>query len=317
MRTRTLGRTGIEIGEVGFGAWAIGGPWTLGTKQVGWGEVDDATSLTALNAAFDAGVTFFDTADCYGWGHSEELVGQAFAGRREQVVIATKFGNRVADGEWVKDYSPEHARRSVEASLRRLGTDYVDLYQLHSPKEDFVFTDELWEALDEIVAAGKMRHYGVSVGPWEQGFPVIIGDKAETIQVVFNILRREPAEGGLLAKAAETGVGIICRVPLGYGFLTGKFQPGHTFAPDDHRVAMTREQIDGQIAIVERLRPIAVGRGQTLAQLALSWLLSHEAVSVVIPGAKTPDQVRDNVAAGDAPPLTAEEMQAVAAAVAD
>lgn len=315
MRTRQLGRTGIEVGEVGFGAWAIGGPWNMGGKPRGWSDVDDQTSLTALQAAQDAGITFYDTADCYGWGHSEEMIGQAFAGKRDRVVIATKFGNRVQDGQWVKDYSPEHARRSIDASLKRLGTDYVDLYQLHSPPEDFVFTDELWEAMDEIVAAGKVRHYGVSVGPWEQGFAVIIGNKAETVQVVFNILRREPAEGGLLDKAQEAGVGIIARVPLGYGFLTGKFQKGHTFPPDDHRSAMGRGQIDRQIERVERLRPIAEGRRQTMAQLALSWLLTHEPVGVVIPGAKTPEQVRDNAAASEAPILTDEEMQAVAEAV--
>ena len=316
MRTRTLGRTGMVVSEVGFGAWAIGGPWTLGEKQVGWGDTDDDESLRALQAALDAGITFYDTADVYGWGHSEELVGKALAGRRDQVVIATKFGNRVVDGQWVKDFSPEHARRAIDASLKRLGTDYVDLYQVHSPREGFVFTDALWEALDDVVAAGKARHFGVSVGPWDQGFAVIDAGKAETIQVIMSILRPEPAEGGLLAKAKAAEVGIIPRVPLASGFLTGKFRPGHTFAPNDHRSSLSREEIDRDIARVDRLGPIAASRGQPLAQLALSWLLSHDAVSVVIPGAKTVAQVRDNAAAGEAALLTDADMQAVAQAVA-
>jgi len=316
MRMRRLGRTGIEVSEVGFGAWAIGGPWTLGEKQVGWGDVDDRQSLAALHAAHDAGITFFDTADCYGWGHSEELVGQAFAGRRDQVVIATKFGNKVVDGQWVKDYSPAYARQAIDASLQRLGTDHVDLYQVHSPRAGFVFTDDLWAALDDVVAAGKARHAGVSVGPWDQGFAVIDAGHAETIQVIMSILHAEPADGGLLDRAKDADVGIIPRVPLASGFLTGRFRPGHTFAPNDHRSSLSREEIDGQIERVERLRPIAAQRGQTMAQLALSWLLRHDAISVVIPGAKTVAQVQDNATAGDTPLLTQAEMQAIAEAVA-
>ncbi len=316
MRRRKLGRTGIEVSEVGFGAWAIGGPWQLGENEAGWGKVDDRESLAALGAALDAGINFFDTADIYGLGHSEELIGRAFAGKRNRIVIVTKFGNRVIDGKWVKDFSSEHARRAIDESLKRLRTDYVDLFQLHSPGDDFVFTDELWKTMDDIVAQGKARHYGVSINPWEQGFDVIGVGKAETIQVVINMLSREPIEGGLLKKAGGAGVGIIARVPLASGFLTGKFRKGHTFPDNDHRSSMSREEIDSTIGRVERLWPLAGRRGQTMAQLALSWILSHTEVSVVIPGAKTVRQVRDNAAAGEAPLLNDEEMRTAAEAVA-
>jgi len=312
MRTRILGKTGIEVSEVGFGAWAIGGPATLGDMEIGWGKVDDDESVAALHAALDAGINFFDTADAYGAGHSEEVIARAFAGKRDEVVIASKFGNRVIDGKWVKDFSPGWAREAIQGSLKRLNTDYVDLLQIHSPSPDFEFTDELWKALDDLVASGKIRHYGVSVGPWEQGFAVIDADKPETIQVIFSILQRGPSEGGLLEKAKDANVGIIPRVPLASGFLTGKFKKGHTFAADDHRSRMTRDEIDAQIENVERLRPIAERRGQTMAQLALSWILSHEQVSVIIPGAKTVAQVNDNAAAGEAPLLSDEEMREIA-----
>ena len=316
MRTRILGRTGIEVSEVGFGAWAIGGPATLGGMEIGWGKVDDDESVAALHAALDAGINFFDTADVYGAGHSEEVIAKAFAGKRDDIVIASKFGNRVIDGKWLKDFSPGWAREAVEGSLNRLNTDYVDLLQIHSPSPDFEFTDDLWKALDDLVASGKIRHYGVSVGPWEQGLAVIDVDKPETIQVIFSILQRGPAEGGLLERAKDANVGIIPRVPLASGFLTGKFKKGHTFAADDHRSGMSREEIDSRVETVERLRPIAERRGQTMAQLALSWILSHEEVSVIIPGAKTVAQVKDNAAAGEAPLLTQDEMKAVADAVA-
>jgi len=316
MRTRVLGKTGIEVSEVGFGAWAIGGPATLGDMEIGWGKVDDDESVAALHAALDAGMNFFDTADVYGAGHSEEVIAKAFAGKRDEVVIASKFGNRVINGKWVKDFSPGWAGEAIEGSLKRLKTDRVDLLQIHSPSPDFEFTDELWEALDDLVASGKIRHYGVSVGPWEQGFAVIDVGRPETIQVILSILQRGPAEGGLLEKAKDANVGIIPRVPLASGFLTGKFKKGHTFAADDHRARMSREEIDSQIDKVERLRPIAERRGQTMAQLALSWILSHEQVSVIIPGARTVAQVNDNAAAGEAPLLTKDEMNAVADAVA-
>lgn len=312
MRTRILGRTGIDVSEVGFGAWAIGGPATLGDMEIGWGKVEDEESIAALEAALDAGINFFDTADVYGAGHSEELVAKAFAAKRGRVVIAGKFGNRVIKGEWIKQFDGAYAVKAIEASLRRLKTDYIDLIQLHSPPVDHVFGDELWKMLDKLVAQGKIRHYGVSVSQWEQGFKVIDAAKPETIQVIFSILDPAPAQGGLLAKAKQANVAIIPRVPLASGFLTGKFGRGHTFAADDHRSSMTRQEIDSRIDKAARLRPIARERGQTMAQLALSWILSHDAVSVVIPGAKTVHQVKDNAAAGEAPLLSDEEMREIA-----
>ena len=166
MNYRTLGRTGLRVSEVGFGAWAIGGPSKLGDVEIGWGGVDDAASLRAIEAAFDAGVTFFDTSDAYGAGRSEVLIGKALRAKRDQVVIATKVGNRTsADGKWVKDFSKQWILEGIEASLKRLGMEYVDLYQLHSPTDTADYREEAFEALEALKVKGKIRYYGVSVGP--------------------------------------------------------------------------------------------------------------------------------------------------------
>jgi len=234
MHYRTLGRTGLQVSEVGFGAWAIGGPATLGELEIGWGEVDDAMSLRAIEAAYDAGVTFFDTSDAYGAGRSETLLGKALKSKRDRVVIATKVGNRTVDGRWVKDFSKAWIAQALDASLARLGMDYVDLYQLHSPTDTADYRDEVVEALEALKGQGKIRSYGVSVGPAAHGPWVIRNTRADTIQVVYNMLEREP-EQELLSLAQAQGVGIIARVPLASGFLTGKFAADVTFPANDHR----------------------------------------------------------------------------------
>ena len=166
MQYRELGRTGLRVSEIGFGAWAIGGPARLGTVEIGWGEVDDAESLRTIQAALDAGITFFDTADVYGAGHSEELLGKALGGCRDQVVIASKVGNRtMPDGEWLKDFSSAWILEGIDGTLKRLRTDHIDLYQLHTARELADYTDDVINALDRLVSAGKIRFYGVSVGP--------------------------------------------------------------------------------------------------------------------------------------------------------
>jgi aryl-alcohol dehydrogenase-like predicted oxidoreductase len=311
MHYRTLGNTGLRVSAVGMGCWAIGGPWRAGEQELGWGEVDDAISLRTLHAALDVGINFFDTADFYGLGHSEELVGRAFAGRRDRVVIATKFGNRITpDGKWIKDFSPGWVSEAIEGSLRRLRTDYVDVYQLHSPAPGFVYNDEIVDALTRLCKAGKVRFFGVSLtvrgGP-EQGLQILeSGRRCDVFQVVHNILERE-AECALFPAALRAGIGIIARVPLASGFLTGKFTPDTVFPPNDHRrESYPPERIRATVEKVERLRPIAAGKGMSLAQMALRYCISQQAVSVVIPGAKTPEQVRDNARAGDMGPLDAQ-----------
>ena len=317
MQYRMLGRTGLRVSEVGFGAWAIGGPAKLGELEIGWGEVDDAMSLRAIEAAYDAGVTFFDTADVYGAGRSEVLIGKALKSKRDRVVIATKVGNRTsAGGEWVKDFSKQWISQAIDASLTRLGMDCVDLYQLHSGSDTAQYRDETFEALEALKAAGKIRYYGISVGPCAHGPWVIRNTPADTIQVVYNMLEREP-EAELLPLAQARGIGIIARVPLASGFLTGKFTPDTRFAPNDHRSrTYPPEKLGGTLAQVARLGFLTDGKTKTLAQAALQYLLAHPAVSTVIPGAKTPEQARANAAASDGVLLTADEATRVRAVLA-
>ena len=309
MQYRMLGRTGLRVSEVGFGAWAIGGPAKLGQLEMGWGEVDEAQALRAIGAAYDAGVTFFDTADVYGAGRSEVLIGKALGSKRDRVVIATKVGNRTtAEGEWVKDFSKRWITEAIDASLTRLGMDYVDLYQLHSGTDTAQYRDETFEALDALKTAGKIRYFGISVGPCAHGPWVIRNTPAETIQVVYNMLEREP-EAELLPLAQAQGIGIIARVPLASGFLTGKFTPDTQFAPNDHRSrTYPPEKIRQMVGQVAKLVFLTEGKSKTLAQAALQYCLAHPAVSVVIPGAKTPEQARANAAASDGVLLTSDEV---------
>ncbi len=315
MQYRTLGRTGLRVSEVGFGAWAIGGPSRLGEVEVGWGEVDDAVSLRAIEAGFEAGITFFDTSDAYGEGRSETLLGKALRAKRDRVVIATKGGNRTVEGRWVKEFSRAWLTHALDASLLRLRMDYVDLYQLHSPRATEDYRDEAFEALETFKAQGKIRSYGVSVGPAAHGPWVIKNTRADTIQVVYNLLEREP-EQELLSLAQAHGVGIIARVPLASGFLTGKFTADVTFATNDHRATTySSEKIREMVGQVSRLGFLTEGGRKTLAQAALQYCLAHPAVSTVIPGAKTPEQARANAAASDGVLLTAEEVTRARAAV--
>ena len=316
MQYRTLGRTGLRVSEVGFGAWAIGGPAKLGDVEIGWGEVDDAVALRAIDAAYDAGVTFFDTSDAYGAGRSEQLIGKALRTKRTQVVVATKVGNRTIEGKWIKDFSRAWILQAAEASLARLGTDYIDLYQLHSPSDTAAYLPEAFEALAALKRQGKIRYGGVSVGPAAHGSWVIQNTPADTIQVVYNLLDREP-EQTLLPMALKHNIGIIARVPLASGFLSGKFGPDTTFAPNDHRAkTYSPEKVRQMVAQVQRLGFLTEGKTKTLAQAALQYCLANPAVSVVIPGAKTPEQARANAAASDGVLLTADEVARARAALA-
>lgn len=316
MQYRILGRTGLRVSAIGFGAWAIGGPSTLGGRPIGWGATDDTISLRTLQACLDLGVNFIDTADVYGNGHSEELIGQAFKNNRDRVIIATKVGNReTPERGWFKDFSPAWVRQAVEASLQRLQTDYIDLYQLHSPDRDFRYTPDLFDVFEQLKDEGKIRFYGVSVGPWEHGVSVIQTGRGDALQVLFNLLQREAATG-LFPLAAAHNIGIIVRVPLASGFLTGKFAPDVQFPPDDHRSKQPPEQIRRTLQQVERLKVVAQQLNRPLTHLALQYCLSFSAVSTVIPGAKTPEQLGENVAAGNGPMLTADEVQLLEAALA-
>jgi len=316
MNYRTLGRTGLTVSEVGFGGWAIGGPFTLGKElQAGWGVVDDSQSIKALETAFDLGVTFYDTADVYGWGHSEELIGKVFKNKRDKVVIATKVGNKIDDnGDWVKDFSRDFVLQAVEASLKRLQTDYIDFYQLHSPFMDFEFTGETFDVFEDLKKQGKIRFYGTSVTEPSQGIVIANLNKGDGFQVVYNILERQP-EQELFPLCLEKNISIIARSPLDFGFLTGKFSKGVTFSKDDHRSNLKREEIDARIEKVERIKSLFEKSSKRMARIALQFILNKREVSVVIPGAKTAEQVRDNAAASSEKPLSEDEIQKIIDAV--
>ena len=308
MRYRNFGRFDLEVSEIGFGAWAIGGPARLGEHVTGWGEVDDDVSRRTLEACLDLGINFIDTADAYGDGHSEELVGEVFAKRRDQVIICSKGGNRVTpEGDWKKDFSAAWIKQACEASLRRLRTDYIDIYLFHTPRGEMRLAPEEFEVLERLKAEGKIRYYGISVATVEDGLKVLDGECAEAIQVVYNILEPE-AEDEFLPEAASQGVGIIDRVPLASGFLTGKYGADVAFGADDHRSQFRREMIERYARGAENLGALITDGSRTLAQLALQFCLSKPAVSVVIPGAKTPEQLRQNALASELGPLSEAEL---------
>jgi aryl-alcohol dehydrogenase-like predicted oxidoreductase len=310
MNTRVLGKTGYEVSEIGFGAWAIGADW---------GEVADADAAAALDAAIEAGVTFIDTADVYGDGRSERLVAEARR-RHPDVVVATKAGRRL-DPHVASGYTIENIEAFVDRSRRNLATDTLDLVQLHCPPTEVYYHPELFDGLDDLVARGKLRHYGVSVEKVEEAIKATEYPGVATVQVIFNAFRLRPAEL-FFQLARERGVGVIARVPLASGLLSGRMTASTTFATDDHRrfnrsgeafdVGETFSGVPYEVglAAVEELRAL-VPEGSTMAQWALRWILMFEEVSVVIPGAKNPAQAAANAAAADLAPLDVETMSAV------
>jgi aryl-alcohol dehydrogenase-like predicted oxidoreductase len=314
MEYRPLGRTGMKVSAISFGAWAIGGTW---------GPVDDEESMRALHAAIDAGTNFVDTADVYGDGRSERLVARLRRERHgETIFVATKAGRRLPR-QAPEGYSRENLSAWVERSLKNLEAEAVDLLQLHCPHPKVYDMPEVFGILDDLVQAGKVRHYGVSVETVDEARRALRHPGVETIQVIFNMLRLKPAEE-LFAQAWSRHVGIIARVPLASGLLTGKLTKTSTFAPDDHRSfnrggaffdkgeTFSGVPYDVGLEAVDHLRPF-VPEGVSMSQAALRWTLMFEAVSCAIPGAKTPQQARDNAAAADLPPLSPATMAAVKA----
>jgi aryl-alcohol dehydrogenase-like predicted oxidoreductase len=293
MRYRMLGRSQLIVSEVGFGGWAISGE--------GWGPVDEETSVAALRRAIDIGVSFIDTADVYGRGHGEEVIARALDGKRHSAVIATKAGLRPGSGH---DFSPGHVAAALEASLTRLGTDYVDVLQLHNPTRPALEDDELWETLRRLKAEGKARAYGASVRSPADGVKAIERGGVDTVQVVFNVVDQSARE--FLDLAARENVGVVARVPLASGFLTGKYGVGHRFPPGDYRRSWTAATRARGIRGSKALEPVAAEVGSTRAQTALAFVLSYPGVSVTIPGVKTPVQAEENAAASEFAPLPGE-----------
>jgi len=312
MHYRRLGRTGLMVSEIGFGGWPIGGQM--------WGSVEDEESLAALQRAFDLGVNFYDTADVYGHGHSEELIGQAFASSRPSVLIATKVGFDFYRGEPAKaNWAPEYIRAALEKSLGRLRSDYVDIYQLHNPPQKLAKDDGVWETLADLRSEGKIRFFGVSARTANDARAYLraadvdeqpsrrIGD---TLQVAYNLLDQEAALKDVFVEAYRQDWGVISRMPLASGVLSGKYDAAHYWPPTDFRAAWSRERLAETVRRVEALRFLVKLPVETMAQAAIAFVLSQEAVSTVITGAKTAEQVEDNVRASEAVPLPADDLRA-------
>ena len=312
MQYRQLGRTDMNVSTISFGAWAVGG---------GWGATDDSVSMATLNRAIELGVNFIDTADVYGDGHSEQVIGQLRRNHPGQTIyVATKAGRRVPQGAG-EGYTRANLNAWVERSLTYLGAETLDLLQLHTPPSPVFERPEVFGWLDELVTAGKIRYYGVSVETVAQARRAVQYPNLQSVQIIFNMFRLKPADE-FFALAQEKQVGILARVPLASGLLTGKLKPQTAFAADDHR-SFNREgqafdkgetfsgvpYADG-LAAVERLQAIKPD-GMSLAQFALRWILMFPAVTCAIPGARRPEQEEQNVAAADMPPLTDEVMRAV------
>ncbi|HLY08950.1 MAG TPA: aldo/keto reductase [Planctomycetota bacterium] len=304
---RLFGPARLPVSAIGFGAWAIGGSW---------GTVDDAVSSDALRRALDQGVTFFDTADVYGDGRSEERVGQVCRGR-PGVVLATKAGRRLPS-QTVEGYSRDHLAAWIDRSRQKLGMETLDLLQLHCPPTALYRSDRVFTILDDFVSQGRIRAYGVSVETIEEATLALDHPGVQSIQIIFNLFRQRPADE-LFSLALRRKVAIIARVPLASGLLTGKITAASTFPQDDHRNFNLRGQafdvgetfsgvpMEAGLKAVEALRPL-VPQGATLAQFALRWVLMHEAVTTVIPGCRTPAQVDENLAALRLPDLDAPTM---------
>ncbi|PRO64685.1 aldo/keto reductase [Alkalicoccus urumqiensis] len=308
MNYRALGKTGLNVSELSFGTWAIGGAW---------GTTNDTEAIRGLETAMNEGVNFFDTADVYGDGHAEELLARATRGREQDIHIASKFC-RAGDIEDPATYSEDSVRGYLEATLRRLNRDQLDLYQIHCPPKHIIEDGAVFDVLDKLKQEGKIAHYGVSVETVEEGLLSLEKPGVEVLQVIFNIFRQKPV-AELFPKAQEKGAGIIARVPLASGLLTGKFKEGHEFEADDHRRFNSEGQafnvgetfggvpFSAGVALAQELEWIAEGRN-TMTQASLRWILDHEAVSTVIPGFKRVDQVQDTLQAVKVPSFSKEEM---------
>ncbi|WP_166238250.1 aldo/keto reductase [Paenibacillus turpanensis] len=312
MKYRPLGDTGIQISEISFGTWAAGGSW---------GRVEDEESLRALATAMESGVNFFDTADVYGDGRAERLLSQATKGKEDEIYIATKFC-RAGDIHDPKTYSEETVRAYCEASLSRLGRERIDLYQIHCPPLAILKDGSVFEVLEKLQSEGKIRHYGVSVESVEEGLVCLDVPGVKALQVILNIFRQKPLEK-LLPEAQKRGVGILARLPLASGLLTGKFSETSSFEEDDHRKFNRNGEhfnvgetfaglpFEKGVELSRKLDWIADSRGK-MTHAALRWLLDCPEVSCVIPGFKSEAQVVDNLKAQSVPSFTPEEMERLA-----
>jgi aryl-alcohol dehydrogenase-like predicted oxidoreductase len=314
VRTRRFGDTALEASEIGFGTWALGSTW--------WGEVSEETGERLLLEALDLGITFFETGDAYGQGANEELVGRALGPHRDRIQLSSKFGyvldegrQEHSEGERPQRWDGEFVRAALERSLRRLGTDHLDLYQLHNPRMDAIDSDECFATLEDLRAEGKVRAYGVALGPaigWrDEGLRAIRERDIASVQTVYNLLEQDPGRE-LMAAAAEREVGLIARVPTSSGLLDDNLTAETTFGPGDHRRHRPREWLVEGLQKIERIRFLCgPDTGRTMAQAALRYILAQPQMSVVIPTITNQSELREYAAAGAVPDLTSDELTRV------
>jgi len=314
VRTRRFGETDLEASEIGFGTWALGSTW--------WGEVSEQAGERLLLEALDLGVTFFETGDAYGQGANEELVGRVLGPHRGRIQLSSKFGYVLAEGrqehsegERPQRWDGPFVRRALEASLRRLGTDHLDLYQLHNPRRDAIDSDECFATLDQLRTEGKIAQYGVALGPaigWrEEGLRALSNRRIASAQTVYNLLEQDPGRE-FMAAAAEHGVGVIARVPTSSGLLDGNLTLDTTFGPGDHRRHRPREWLVEGLEKIERIRFLCGPEtGRTMAQAALRFILAQPQMTVVIPTITNQVELREYAGAADVPDLTEDELARV------
>src|SRR5215218_1350532 len=314
MRYRRLGDTGIQVSEVGFGVWTVSTGW--------WGQVDNERSVRLLRRAFEKGINYFDTADTYGSGLGETLLADAFGGMRDEVVISTKIGYdfynhtaRRGQQERPQDWSEDFIRYALEQSLKRLGTEYVDFLQLHNTKMDAVEDDALFELMDEFKEEGKIRAYGVALGPkigWlEEGVRAMRERNIDGLQMIYNLLEQDPGRG-LIEAAKATGTSLIVRVPHSSGMLEGKYDENTTFAKNDHRRHRPKEWLLDGLKKVDKLAFLTESGERTLGQAALKFALASQEISSTLPNIYGEEQLDEFAAAPDTPDLTEDELSRIA-----
>jgi aryl-alcohol dehydrogenase-like predicted oxidoreductase len=295
MNYRKFGNTDLSVSEIGFGAWGIGGPAMVGELPIGWGDVNDSTSIKALQKSFDFGINFYDTADLYGFGHSEEIIGKTF-GNHDDVIIASKVGHRVENEKILLDYTKKHILKSCDESLKRLRRDKIDYYQLHSAKLEHLQNGECIEAMEELKRIGKIRFWGISLNtfnPYPEADFLIERNLSDGFQLVLNIINQRSLK--LIQIAKEKGYGVIARIPLQFGLLTGKFNKETRFDKNDHRYFRLKPEFLSEL--LEALADVWEVAGKynvDKSTFALSFIVNHSAVSTVIPGIKTPEQAGKN-----------------------
>src|SRR3990172_3128068 len=316
MKYRKLGNTGLQLSTVGFGLWTVSTSW--------WGVDDDRQGIDLLRRAYDLGVTFFDTADTYGNGKGETMLAEALGQVRDRIVIGTKFGydwyshgrERTGHKELPQDFPPPFVRRACEESLRRLNTDRIDIYQLHNPRLPAVQSDELFATLEDLKAEGKVRHYGVALGPdigWEEeGVAAMRQRRVPSVQIIYSILEQDPARA-FFPLAEEHATGLLSRVPHASGLLDGTYYPGMTFEGGDHRAHRKQEWLESSLRKVEQVGFLyGDGTGRTIGQAAIQFVLSQPTVASVVPNITNEAQLREFAAAVDTPPLSDDELARIA-----